>query len=168
MQCQKAWNMYMCNLIYTIEIVGMCVCVLGSSPGEGGFCSSKTKFDRNTALRLKLFVSVRRLQDRTPQPWKAVLGSSSGENGFWSSETKHDRRTAPRPKLFVSTKGLQEKRPHFRKSALGSSYSEGGFCSSETKENRRTAPRLKLFVSAGRLKEPLKTPGFETRWEWFL
>jgi hypothetical protein len=50
--------------------------VLGSSPGEGSFCSSETKHDRRTAPRPKMFLSVVRLQEQKPQPQKIVLGSS--------------------------------------------------------------------------------------------
>jgi hypothetical protein len=40
--------------------------VLSSSPGESGSCSSKTKADRRTTPRTKLFVSASRLQKQRP------------------------------------------------------------------------------------------------------
>jgi hypothetical protein len=46
-----------------------------------------------------LFVSMRRLRKRRPQPRQPVLSSIPGEGGFCSSETKHDRRTAPRQSI---------------------------------------------------------------------
>jgi hypothetical protein len=65
--------------------------VLDSSPGEDGLCSSKTKHDKRTAPRPKLFVSMRRLQEQMPQPQKTVLGSSLGEDVFCTLETNDGR-----------------------------------------------------------------------------
>jgi hypothetical protein len=56
--------------------------VLGSSPGEDGFCSSVTKHDRKMAPRTTLLVSAERVHEQKPQPRKIVLGSSPGENAF--------------------------------------------------------------------------------------
>jgi hypothetical protein len=75
--------------------------VLVSSPNVGGFSVMETKYNRRTAPRQKLFVSV--------------LGSRSGEDGFCSSVTRHNSRTAPRTKLFVSAGKLYEQRPQTRK-----------------------------------------------------
>jgi hypothetical protein len=44
--------------------------VLGSSPGEGGFCSSVTKHDRRREPGTKLFVSLGRLQEQRLQTRK--------------------------------------------------------------------------------------------------
>jgi hypothetical protein len=101
--------------------------VLGSKPGEGGFCILETKHDRITSPRPKFFVSTRILQESWPQPRETVMGLSPGEDGFCSSETKHDRRTAQRTKLFVSARILQEKRVTNPKTVLGSSPGEAGF-----------------------------------------
>jgi hypothetical protein len=50
--------------------------VLGSSPGENGFCGSKTKHDRRTALSPKLFVSTRKLRNKGQNP-ENCLGHES-------------------------------------------------------------------------------------------
>jgi hypothetical protein len=68
--------------------------VLGSSPGEGGFCSLETKHNKRAAPRIKFSASAGRLQEQRPQSRKFVPGSSPGEDGFCSSVTKRDRRTA--------------------------------------------------------------------------
>jgi hypothetical protein len=39
--------------------------VLGSSPGEDGFCSSVTEYDRRTYPRTKLLVFAGRLQEQS-------------------------------------------------------------------------------------------------------
>jgi hypothetical protein len=64
--------------------------LLGSSPGEFGFCSSGTKHDRRTAPRQNLSVSARRLQGRRLQvrklPWVQVsvkmFGLGNNNNNF--------------------------------------------------------------------------------------
>jgi hypothetical protein len=59
---------------------------LGSSSGEGGFCSLETGCDRRTAPIPKLLVSAGRLQGQGRQSRETVLGSSPGEGNFFSSE----------------------------------------------------------------------------------
>jgi hypothetical protein len=60
--------------------------ILCSSPGEDGFCTSKTNHDR-TGPKPKLYFSAGILQEKKPQTRENVLGSSLGEGGFFSSAT---------------------------------------------------------------------------------
>jgi hypothetical protein len=77
------------------------------------FCCSETKHDIRTAPRP--VVSVKRLQEQCPQPWKSALASSPGEDDLCSSENKKHRRRAQRTKLFVSVRILQKLRSQTRK-----------------------------------------------------
>jgi hypothetical protein len=72
--------------------------VLGSVPGDDGFCSSETRDDTKT----KVVVPARRLQDQRPQPRRTVRGSSPDENGFSSSEITGTKVTNPKTVLSVS------------------------------------------------------------------
>jgi hypothetical protein len=100
--------------------------ILGSIPGEDGFCTSEIKHGRRSAPRPKLFVSKRRLQKQRPETRETVLGSIAGEYVFCCSENRHDRRTAPRPKEEDIT-GTKATTP---KTVLGSSPDKDGFYSS--------------------------------------
>jgi hypothetical protein len=55
--------------------------VLGSKPGEDGFCILEGKHDKRTLPRPKLFVLVR-LQEQWSHPQKSVLDLNPGEDGF--------------------------------------------------------------------------------------
>jgi hypothetical protein len=56
--------------------------VLSSSPSEGGSYRSETKHYRKKAARPKLYISVRRLQEKRTQPRKIVLHSGADEDSF--------------------------------------------------------------------------------------
>jgi hypothetical protein len=84
---------------------------LGKCPSKSGSCSSETKCDKKTALKPKLFVLKRRLQEQRPHSTKYILGSCPGEGVSCSLVTMHRIKRATRPKSFVSMKSLQNQRP---------------------------------------------------------
>jgi hypothetical protein len=76
--------------------------LLGSSPGDGGFCSSETTIEKRRRDQSCLF-RLGYCRNKT------VLGSSTDEDVFCSSESKHDKRTAPRPKFLFRRENYRNK-----------------------------------------------------------
>jgi hypothetical protein len=103
--------------------------ILSSSSGQDGSCSFRTKHDRTTVPRPKLFISKRRLQEERPQrqkdcpmfePWLSMVSIA------WKLRAIENCAKAK----FVSAKTLSVLRSH-PKIVLGSRSGEDGF-----RENR--------------------------------
>jgi hypothetical protein len=68
--CTRLGMLIPCDWEENIEESKLRENILGSSPGEGGSCSSEIKHDRRTAPRQSLFVSARRSQELRSQTRK--------------------------------------------------------------------------------------------------
>jgi hypothetical protein len=68
--CPKPGMLKPLNQQETLERSKLQKSVQGSSPSEGGSCSSETQHSIRTVPISKLFVSMRRLQEQRPQPKK--------------------------------------------------------------------------------------------------
>jgi hypothetical protein len=94
--------------------------VLGSSPGEDVFCSSK--LNKIEKRRQEQSYMLRRgdYRNKGNNP-ENCPGFESQWKQFLKLKTKYERKTGPRTKLYASTRRLQKQRPQPRETALGSS-----------------------------------------------
>jgi hypothetical protein len=102
--------------------------VLGSSPGEGGFCSLETKQDRRRKQRQKLLVLMRRLQEQGHTPKKTVLCLSPG-NMVSVAQKLSTIEKQQQDRSSLSWQGDYRNKITTQKAVLDSSPSKDGFCS---------------------------------------